>query len=918
MIGRSGELESVLARMVPAEGRTVVVLGEAGAGKTTLLSVLRERAEEQGFRVLRVCGNRAETPVAFAVLADLVRGVARWIPELPGPQREAIGRLLGVTRGVEGADALGLRLATLTLVTEAARERPLLVLIDDAHWIDHASRSVIGFVLRRLDGDPVSAVVAARGRVVPDGFERAEVVEVPPLGETDARVLLSERFPSLGGAAELVVLREADGNPLALVELGRVAAADPRAVAIFDGLPPVERLEAVFAADLTQLPVPTKHLLALVAAGADDLGTLAAAAGDPFDPGALTSAESSGIVVVNNGDISFRHPVARRAAYRSAPAEVLREAHLRLARVFAGDPDRRVWQVAAAAAAPDESVARELEAYADRAKAQGATVEAARALERAVRFTVAGPDRARRLLEAAGQAGASGHFSWVEQLAVQVRSNTTDPQMLTLADHHLATALARAGLQRAASETLVRVVEDAAAVDPTIGWAALSVQATLVYECNGDRDLLRSGLARLLAAEDPAQPMMPPELSAPVRLWVEAAIDPLDRSGGRIEQLGEHLPAAAAVPSAIRCNRELLLGAAALLLDEAHVAATRLGAAVELMRRTQSLGDSGGALSGLGCAYLDLGRLDDVERTALELHQVATIESKQYLARAADHLLARAAALRGDVSTARRLAEDTLVGLDPRDWSALAGWLHLTLGHCSWHDGDNAAAYTHLRRLYDEDGGPAHYHVSPLAIADLARAAALSGQVDDARAIVTLTRSATGNRRATRLDLLVHHAEAVLADGQVEAERHWRLAVVNPAGEQWPLERARARLGYGEWLRRHRRPTDARPLLHAAAAAFDAMGASVWSRRAHHELRAAGVATEAPSPGPLAQLSTQQQQIVRLAAEGLSNREIGDRLYLSPRTVGSHLYRVFPKLGVAARHQLRPLLEAAEASTPAR
>lgn len=911
MFGRDRELDTLRELIARREGAAqVVLLGGPGVGKTTLLRALADHGASVGMRVLSACGHEADSDVAFAGIADLVRHLGAGPEALPDDRRDEPGAVLGQDLATGDAGSLRLRLATLELLTDLASDKPLLLLLDDFHWMDHASRSVLGFVLRRLDGAPVVTVACARGGDVPEGLERARVIDVAALDDASSRALLGSRYPSLVGSALATVLRESAGNPLSLVELGRVASEDPRAVASSDDLRPVERLEAVFASELDHLPPPTRDILALVAAGADDPAVLAAAARPPLDMADLAPAEETGLITAARDRLAFRHPVARRAAYRAVPVARRRELHRVLAEVLVGDPDRRAWQLAAAGTSPDETVAAELDAYAQRARMRGAFVEAARAYERAAAFTENDQPRAQRLLLAASLAGTSGNFGWVEELASKVGQHTTDPQMVVLAEHNRAAALARTGLHRAATDALAGVTRDASATDPTIGWAALSVQAVLIYQSGGDRELLRTELAGLRSARLPEQPALPPELSEPTRLWAEAVLDPFDRGDGRRERLRAMASEVGGLASEFGHVRAMLVGAAAWLLDEPLLAAELLGESVRLMRRHDAQGEAGNPLAALGSVHLDLGRLTEVEEVALELHQVAALDNSRFLDQSADHLRSRAAALRGETGRAREIAERTLADLDHDGHRSLLCHLQLTLGICDRTDGDHLGAYDRLKALFEPDGTPRHHHVSMMGIAELAGAAALADRVDELPTVLRRARSTIAGRQATRFERLLHHAEALAADAPADAERHYRLALADPEGERWPFERARARLDYGQWLRRRRRPSDARPVLAAAGDAFDAIGAHSWATHARNELRAAGVAVDRPRTGLLAQLTPQQRQIVRMAADGLTNRAIGERLFLSPRTVSSHLYQVFPKLGITARHQLRPLLDA--------
>jgi DNA-binding CsgD family transcriptional regulator len=286
------------------------------------------------------------------------------------------------------------------------------------------------------------------------------------------------------------------------------------------------------------------------------------------------------------------------------------------------------------------------------------------------------------------------------------------------------------------------------------------------------------------------------------------------------------------------------------------------------------------------------------------------------VAASADVITATVFALRGDSGAARRHAARALATADPAECGLVAARARRALGVAALDDGSYLQAFTQLRGLFGEDGTPLHNYASYLGVADLAAAAVRAGRRIEGRDVIEHALSPLGGRASARLGQLIARARAILAD-PANSEAHFDKALADPAGDQWPFERAQLRLDYAEWLRRRRRINDAKPVLRQALGTFRRLGARSWAQRAEAELRACGVAVTGPpgDPGALGKLTPQQRQIVRLASDGLSDREIGDRLFLSPRTVSSHLYRSYPKLGVASRHQLRDVI--ALTGTPA-
>ena len=356
-------------------------------------------------------------------------------------------------------------------------------------------------------------------------------------------------------------------------------------------------------------------------------------------------------------------------------------------------------------------------------------------------------------------------------------------------------------------------------------------------------------------------------------------------------------------------------GSAAFLLDETDLAVRLLEEAMQRLRAPGVRGASGTALTGLGWAYIDAGRWDDALEVAAEAACLAEANYMGIVAASADVITATVLAMRGDSAAARRHADRALAAVDPAECGLVASRARRVLGIAALADGSHLQAFTQLRGLFSDDGTPLHNYASYLAVADLAAAAIRADRRMEGQDVLERALSPLHGTASPRLGQLIAHARGILA-GPDGAEAHFGTALADPAGDQWPFERAQLRLDYAEWLRRRRRINDAKPVLTQALATFRLLRARSWAQRAEAELRACGVAV-AGAPGErdaLWELTPQQRQIVRLASHGLTNREIGDRLFLSPRTVSSHLYRSYPKLGVAGRNQLRDVI--ARASTP--
>ena len=394
-----------------------------------------------------------------------------------------------------------------------------------------------------------------------------------------------------------------------------------------------------------------------------------------------------------------------------------------------------------------------------------------------------------------------------------------------------------------------------------------------------------------------------------LRLWIRVSADPIGSRNQLLPDLRKIVGSPIEEPSLWR------VASAAWLLDESDLAITLLQDAMQRLRAPGIRGTSGGSLTALGWAYIDTGRWDEAQEAAAEAADLAEANQMELVAASADVIAATVLALRGDSGAARKHAAKALAAVDPAECGLVAARARRALGVAALADGSYLQAFTQLGGLFSEDGTPLHNYASYLGVADLAAAAVRADRRMEGCDILERALGHLGGTVSPRLEQLIARGRGILA-GPGGAEAHFDKVIADPAGDQWPFERAQLRLDYAEWLRRRRRINDAKPVLTEALGTFRRLGARSWAQQAQAELRASGVAvTGAPGDrDALGELTPQQRQIVRLASDGLTNREIGDRLFLSPRTVSSHLYRSFPKLGVADRHQLRDVI--ARTSTP--
>ena len=886
LIGRSSELAQLRALIDSAGGGALAILGDAGIGKSALLADLAGYARARGLCVLPAAGKEWESSLAFSGLRQLLRPLFAELLALPGRDAERLRASLGLAaRDPDGRRFLG---GSALLDLLAVRADGVLLLVDDAQWMDSATLDVLAFAARRLGGMPVTMICAARGGVPPAGLGRCvQEVRLGPLSAADASKLLAARPDPPRGRARAKVLAQAAGNPLALSDLADAIAADPAAGRSWGLLPLTDRLGAVFAAQLCALPAGTRHALLLVAVADDEAPV------PGLDVAMLAPAEELGLVTVDTAGVRIRHPLVRSAVYHGAPFASRAAVHRQLADALPGRPDRRAWHLAATVLQTDERIASLLAATSGERRQRDGSAAMADALERAADLSPEPTEQARRLVSAAEAAVSAGQANWARDLATRATGLTRDRGLRSRGERVSGQALAWTGCYRSAAQVLLPLARGAAEPDPAAAWSSLGLAATAAYLDGGPevgRDVTEAAARLSPAGDDGIQAE---------RVWVLAV-------AGRVAE----------ARALLRRLRGMVLGfhagAAAWLLDETTEAIGLLQEARGTVGDSQARAASGGPLAALGWAYLDAGRWDD----ALEL--VGQVPPGTDIAPSAAIMIAATIeAARGNTSRARMLISEALAA-DLEHSRLITARAQHALGLAALADGDHATAFHHLCHLFGEDGTPYHYHASYLAAGDLALAAVRSGHRLEGRDL--LKRISAGHTVSSpRLGQLFARADGILADPSTpSAYRTGTLG--DPAGEQWPFERAQLRLELGEWLRRRRRINEAKLALSAAMKAFRALRAQPWERRTEAELRACGITVPGTlaEPAALRDLTPQQQQIIRLAAEGLSNREIGQRLYLSPRTVASHLYRSFPKLGVADRHQLSGLIAQADGTGRAR
>ena len=774
--GLVGRVESrdFLLKALGYGAQVAVLLGGPGAGKTALLAAVANGQREQGVRVVEVTGQPLEADLAFAAVVELLSALDR-----TGDRVDELDLI--------SSDPLRQRLEVLRRVEELA-DGPVLIVVDDAHWIDASSLSVLAFVANRISASSVAMVVAARGDVAPPGFAAHPVVPLPRLDSLQSRLVLRRTGLDLSDSLIAAIVNASAGNPLALVELARAAASgggtptDPM-------LPMPERLELAFAAELPDLPPATQDLLVLAAAGADELGLLSAVRGGVDVLAGLEPAERCGLLKVADGHIEWRHPLARAATYAAATADERSRAHRALAALPAQAPDRRAWHLSRAAMSPDEDVAAELEAAAVRAQEWGGYAEACRALQRSAELSPDPEARARRLAATAQLAAQTGQFARLRQFGTQIHELTEDPQLHLQVDHAIAYALGHTTRQHSARVALLEVIDRAWQLDTPASWSTLSSLAAVALRTGEGNKAVREWQHRLESADQPA-PRPFSEVLAACRAWVGAvAGGPAARTPELVEEVRRPPTLGPDDPPDIVFATEMLLGSAAWLVDEHQVAHLRLTRAAELMQRVDAAGELPQTLYALGLMRIEMGRWDEAEETAWLLSDIAEARGLEFLTHAAVEMQARVAAVRGDTDRATKMVRTTEAAVDPEEWPALTCDLIRTRALAAFSSGDHARAHEELRQLFHDDGTPLHWRTSLLMIGDAAAAAARTGHADQLGPAIAWARGARGRRTPVRASRWPSPGRSRTPPARRPAPRsrqRSRPRVVRPGRSSWP------------------------------------------------------------------------------------------------------------------------------------
>jgi len=904
LFGRDRELGLIEAFITgtSVEGGTLLLFGEPGVGKTVLLDAAAAIATAAGLRVVRAAGVEFEADLPFSGLHQLLLPLHEEFSKLNSAHRDALNAALGFGEGTT-PDRLIICNATLTVLQRSAAARPVLMIVDDLPWLDRASATVLGFVARRLSGSRVGLLAASRTGQA--GFlESAGLPELdlPPLDEDAAGGLLSARFPVLDADVRQRVLAEARGNPLALLELAPTLSR-PGAAGLpgWPGVVPLSRrLQAVFASQVGQLPVPGRRLLLLAALdGTGDLRVLHTL-GDPADGlGELAAAERAQLVHVdgNTHRLAFRHPLIRSAVVELSTEAERRQAHQQLAGLYAEQPDRHAWHLAAAALEPDEDIAALLEAAAHRKLRRGDAVGAVAALLRAAELS---PDRAERScrLALAAYIGAdvTGDLRRAPQLLAAARRADPDLDKSVQAAVTAAFVLINGDGDVDTAHRLVLDAIDNPDVSKARRTALEEALHTLLRVCyfGGRAELwepFHGALARLRSPVPTDLYLSAKTLSDPVRLAAPV-----------LGQLDAAIQALADESDPVRIVR---LAFAGIFVD-------RVGACRQALWRVVRDGRSGGAVGSATTALILLsldnfltGRWDQAEQLVDEGLQLS--ETHGYWSLGGRHVKALLAAARGDQAKTQLVTGEMSQWAAPRRIRAYA-WQPRALAAIGL--GDFEEAYRQVTMINPPGTLASHVPYVMWSTLDLVEAAVRTGRHEEAAAHVDAVRTAGIAGLSSRLALLAAGSAAIAAPDN-DAPALFEEALAAPGVQRWPFDLARVQLLYGERLRRTRNVAESRGHLDSAREIFERLGAQPWAKRAAGELRATGHARPRASGQGQDALTPQERQIAMLAASGLTNKQIGERLYLSHRTVGFHLHRLFPKLGINSRAALRDALASA-------
>ena len=864
-------------------------------GKSALLGYLSERVT--GWHVARAAGVESEMELAYAGLHQLCAPMLGNLGRLPPPQRDALATVFGRSSGTV-PDRFLVGLAALTLFAEVAEQQPLACLIDDAQWLDEASAQILGFVARRLLAERIVVVCAARPGTGDDVLPGLPEVSIRGLGDSDARALLQANVPGpLDARVCDQIVAESHGNPLALLELPRTwnVAGLAGGFGFPSGQPVTGRIEQSYVRRLQLLPSDTQ-LLVLTAA-AEPLGDpalLHRAAGTlGIDLAAAGPAQDGGLLELG-GRVEFAHPLVRSAAYRSAAAEDRRRVHRALADATVDeiDPDRRAWHRARATLGRDEEVAAELERSAARAQARGGVAAAAAFLQRSAELTVDPARRAERSLAAAQTSFRAGAFDAALRLAAAAEPGPLDGFQRARVDLVRGRVAFASGHGIDAARRLLNAARQLEPFDPElaretylVAWGAGVIAGPVA---GGDVFLEICRAARALPPR--------PGAARPLDLLLDGlALLTTDGHAAAIPALQRAAKALADLPVEDVLRWGWMAQSASITVWDDDGWGAICTRNVRLVRDAGALAELPIQLSGLGMARSWAGDFAGAAALAAEADSVAAATG----GRSVPYALLRLRALQGRETEASAVIEQAAAG--GPGVAIYAQWAAAVLynGLARYEEAAEAARQA-TSNTFD-------FFVSAWALPELVEAAARAGNPGLARDALDRLAKVT-QPCGTDVALGIEARSRALLNYGMTADDLYRVAIDRLGRTRLRPELARAHLLYGEWLRREGRRAGAREQLRTAHEMFTAFGMEAFAERTGRELVATGEKVRKRSPDTREELTPQEEQIARLARDGLSNPEIGAQLFVSARTVEWHLRNVFSKLGITSRRQLRTAL----------
>jgi DNA-binding CsgD family transcriptional regulator/energy-coupling factor transporter ATP-binding protein EcfA2 len=922
LVGRSLELARITRLVTEAaqHGAALMILGDPGVGKSALLNAAAALCSSHGGRVLAAEGVEHEAEIPLSTLSLLLQPFRANLGDLAAPLRGCLSVALGLADG-PAPSRLMIANAVLEVLRLAAEQNPVLVIVDDLQWVDRTSAAVLGLISRRLAGTQVGFLASSRTGET-GFFESSGMPELhlETLDSEAASRLVDAEFPNLAARVRHRVLTESEGNPLALLELPAALSSTERNAeqVLPDVLPLGRKLQTTFAARLLHLPELARELLLLAALEeTGDLRVLQHAVELESGLDVLADAEQAHLVRVDDaaGRVIFRHPLVRAAVVTASTSTERRRAHRVLAQQLTGQPDRRAWHLAAACVQPDEVVSSLLEDTAASVLRRGDAVGAVAALIRAADLHPSGTQRSRLLAQAAYVgAGMTGDLRNVTRLLADARrANPGHGESLhaavaasytllngdgdVLTAHRLLVGAIEARTQRRRPEPAEPAAHAPGSAEP----ALIDALQTLLSLCSWAE---RAELwPPLFAAIDDLRPSLPRTLE----LHVRALGDPARLDTATLAEFD----------SAIQALHEQADPALFLQIAMAAAYLGRVDGCLEPLRRIVENGRAGGpvtsairAMMALCVEEFAVGNWNAAGTLAIEGLQLCDSYGyglQSWFLRAGQALIA---AGRGDGDLVASLTEKMMRWATPRQVGTLQMCAEHARGLFALGQGNFEQAYQHLSAINPPGAFPPYTAYALKTPLDLVEAAVRTGRHDEGAAHAQAMRDAGLPALSGHLALLTAAATALCASGDDAADLYEQ-ALNLPGVERWAFDLARVHLAYGEHLRRHHAPRAAKPHLDAALKTFQRLGATPWIVRTDNELRASGRTRRHRDNLSAGTLTPQEREIGLMAASGMSNKQIGGRLFLSPRTVATHLYRTFPKLGITSRAALRDALNQA-------